>query len=201
MLYHIALFVHITGALLLFIAVGVEWFGLNRLRRAERVEQVQEVCALLRVLGKLFPLSALLILGGGLYMAITVWGFTLAWVDAALILVVAFSIIGQKVSGPRMAAIGKAAFTLPHGPLPASLRARTTDPVLVFVTRTTTLLGWGIVFLMTVKPDLLGTMATLGVTLVIGLCCAQVALRAGHTLPPVSEERADQREMSESAWR
>ena len=201
MLYQIALFIHITGALLLFIAVGLEWLGLNRLRRAERVEQVQEVSALLRVLGKLFPFSTPLILVGGLYMAFTVWGFALAWLDAALALVVVMGILGQRVSGPRMAAIGKMAFTQPHGPLPIGLRERITDPVLVFVTRTTALLTWGIVFLMTVKPALLGTLATLGVALVLGLLCARAALQAGRKPTPEPAEQYIQHELSESARR
>jgi hypothetical protein len=201
MLYQIALFLHITGALLLFIAVGLEWLGLTRLRRAERVEQVQEVGALLRVLGKLFPLSSLLILGGGLYMTITAWGFAHAWLDAALVFVALMSVLGPRVSGPRMAAIGKAAFTLPPGPVPASLRAQISDPVLVLVTRTTALLTWGIVFLMTVKPDLLVTLATLGSTLVLGLLSARGALRAERKPSLEPAEQHTQREMSQSARR
>jgi len=55
MLYHLALFVHISGAVLWFIGLGLEWLGLNRLRQARRVEQVREISALLAVLERLFP--------------------------------------------------------------------------------------------------------------------------------------------------
>jgi hypothetical protein len=134
-------------------------------------------------------------------MAITVWGFALAWLDAALALVVIMGLLGQRVSGPRMAAIGKLAFTLPHGPLPIGLRERIADPVLVCVTRTTALLTWGIVFLMTVKPALPGTLATLGVALVLGLLSARAALRAEHEPSPEPAEQFNQPQVSEPARR
>src|SRR5690348_15200884 len=103
MWYQLALFVHITGAIVLFISLGLEWLGLNRVRRAERVEQVREVSTMLRGLEKLFPVSAVLILTGGLYMAITAWGFAHAWIDAALVTVIAMTVLGNLLSGRRLA--------------------------------------------------------------------------------------------------
>lgn len=177
MLYHIALFVHISGAVLFFIGLGLEWLGLNRLRQAERVEQVREVSALLHVLERLFPLSVVLLLGGGLYMTITTWGFTLAWLDAALVTLAALPIVGPRVNGRRLTRIRQMALAQPDGPLSASLRAQTTDPVLLFWSRIVALLGWWIVFLMTLKPDLFGTLAALGVAAVLGVFFALLAQR------------------------
>ncbi len=201
MWYQLALFVHITGALMLFISLGLEWFGLNRLRRAERVEQVREVSALLRVLGKLFPISTMLILGGGLYMAITAWSFTLAWLDAALAGVVALTVLGNAISARRLGIIGQTAFTAPDGPLSPSLRARTTDPVLVFWSRLAVLLGWWIVFLMTLKPALLGTLVSLGVALLLAVCFAQVSQRALRHQPTDPAQTLANREVAQSAKR
>lgn len=178
MWYPLALFVHITGAVLLFVALGLEWLGLNRLRQAQRVEQAREAMALLRILEKLFPVSTVLILGGGLYMAITAWGFALAWLDAALIAVVAMTIGGNVLSAPRLAAIGRTAFTASVGPLSASLRARTMDPKLVVWSRLSAILGWWIVFLMTLKPGLPGTIVSLVVAGVLAGALAQIAQRA-----------------------
>ncbi len=178
MWYQLALFAHISGAIVLFISLGLEWLGLNRLRQAQRVEQVREVSALLRIMEKLFPISTVLILGGGLYMAITAWGFAHAWIDAALIAVIAMTVLGNVISGRRLAAIGMTAFKEPDGPLPARLREQTTDPVLVLWSRLSALLGWWIVFLMTLKPSLLGTLASLGVALALGVVAAQASQRA-----------------------
>ncbi len=201
MLYQIALFVHITGAIILFISLGLEWLGVSRLRRAERVEQVREVSALLRVLGSLFPISTVFILGGGLYMAITAWSLTLAWLDAALVTVLVTAVLGTLLSERRMAAIGQMAFTQPAGPISARLRARTTDPVLLFWSRISALLGWWIVFLMVLKPDLLGTMSSLGVAVVLGACFALLSQRALRNQPLDPSQTIISRELPEAARR
>jgi len=201
MLYHLALFVHISGAVLWFIGLGLEWLGLNRLRQAERVEQVREVSELLHVLQRLFPLSVVLLLGGGLYMTITTWGFTLAWLDAALVTLTALPIVGPRVHGLRLTRIRQMALAQPDGPLSASLRAQTTDPVLVFWSRIVALLGWWMVFLMTLKPDLLGTLAAMGVAVVLGVLFALLAQRTLRKQFPVSAPTGANQEVSQSARR
>ena len=198
MLYHIALFVHISGAVLYFIGLGLNWLGLNRLRWAERVEQVREASALLHVLHRLFPISIVLLLGGGLYMTITTWGFTLAWLDAALVTLAALPIVGPRVNGRRLTLIRQTALAEPDGLLSASLRVQTADPVLVFWSRLAALLGWWIVFLMTLKPDLPGTLVGLGMALTLGVFFALLALRKQ---PPVPAPTAANQEVSQTATR
>jgi hypothetical protein len=199
MLYHLALFVHISGAVLFFIGLGLNWLGLNRLRRAERVEQVREVSALLHVLHRLFPISVVLLMGGGLYMTITVWGFALAWLDAALVTLPVLPIVGPLVNGRRLTRIRQAALTQPDGLLAASLRAQTTDPVLVFWSRLVALLGWWVVFLMTLKPDLAGTLAALGVALAMGVLFALLAQRVLRKQPSLSAPTAANQEVAQAA--
>ena len=201
MLYHLALFVHISGAVLFFIGLGLNWLGLNQLRRAERVEQVRELSALLQVLERLFPFSVVLLLGGGLYMTITIWGFTLVWLDAALVTLVALPILGPRVHGRRLTFIRQEALTQPDGLLPTSLRARTTDPVLVFWSRIVALLGWWMVFLMTLKPDLFGTLAALGVAVVLGVLFALLAQRTLRKQPPISAPAAADQEVAQPVRR
>lgn len=201
MLYHIALFVHISGAVLFFIGLGLEWLGLNRLRQAERVEQVRELSALLQVLEWLFPLSVVLLLGGGLYMTITTWGFTLAWLDAALVTMIALPILGPRVHGRRLTLIRQTALAEADGPLSANLRVQTRDPVLVYWSRLVALLGWWMVFLMTLKPDLSGTLAALVVALALGVFFALLAQRALRKQPPVSAATAADQKASQAATR
>ncbi|HEY7347918.1 MAG TPA: hypothetical protein VH599_06320 [Ktedonobacterales bacterium] len=201
MLYHLALFVHISGAVLWFIGLGLVWLGLNRLRQAERVEQVCEVSALLAVLERLFALSVVLLLGGGLYMTITTWGFTLAWLDAAPVTLAALPIVGPGVNGRRLTRIRQTALAEPDGPLSASLRAQTTDPVLIFWSRIVALLGWWMVFLMTLKPDLFGTLAALGVAVGLGVFFALLAQRALRKQFPVSAPPGANQEVAQPARR
>jgi uncharacterized membrane protein SirB2 len=196
MWYQIALFVHITGAIALFISLGLEWLGINRLRKAERVEQVRETSALLRVLGTLFPISTVLLLGGGLYMAITVWGFALAWLDAALVGVIAMTVLGNVVSARRLGTIGQTAFLEPDGPLSTRLRALTTDPVLVFWSQLSILLGWWIVFLMTLKPALPGTLVSFVVAVTMAGAIAQASQRALRTRSADEVQTRDRREVT-----
>ncbi len=199
--YHIALFVHISGAVLFFIGLGLNWLGVNRLRRTERVEQVREVSALLQVLHRLFPISVVLLMSGGLYMTITTWGFTLAWLDAALVTLAALPIVGPSVNGRRLTLIRQTALADPDGLLSARLRAQTRDPVLVFWSRLAALLGWWMVFLMTLKPDLSGTLAALVVAVVLGVFFTLLAQRALRKHPPVSAPTLANQEVSQSARR
>ena len=73
MLYSIALFLHVVGALGLFITLGLEWTSLSRLRGAASVEQVREWLPVLGALRKIGGPSALTLLVSGIYMMATVW--------------------------------------------------------------------------------------------------------------------------------
>ena len=55
MLYHVALFAHITGALMYFVGVGLEVIVLRNLRRAQRAGQAQVWLQTGRGTIKLFP--------------------------------------------------------------------------------------------------------------------------------------------------
>ena len=51
--YTIALFLHVTGALGLFVAIGLEWISLPRLRRAASVEHARTWLGVLGTLGRI----------------------------------------------------------------------------------------------------------------------------------------------------
>jgi len=61
-------FLHITGALGLFAALGLEWAGTNNLRRSASATQAREWMKLMCSVGWLQGPSLLLIQGAGLYM-------------------------------------------------------------------------------------------------------------------------------------
>ena len=121
-LYSVALFLHIVGALLLFVLLAVEGFSLRIGRSAARFNQA------------VGPVSALLVLVPGLYMMASSWGWK-AWIGVGITGWVAIAILG--------------AFTgimLLRGRM--SLRAAG----LSWAVRVG--LAVGVVFVMTVKPDL-----------------------------------------------
>lgn len=173
--YSIALFLHIVGALVYFIALGLEQASLISMRRATLVEQVREWLNVYRWLPRLGPLSLILILLSGFYMMISALGWT-AWIIGTLVALVLIGVIGGVIGGPRLGAIQKMA-ARETGPVSASLSQRLNDPLLSISMRIRTAIALGIVFLMVVKPDQTGTLITLVIAIVVGLVAAFPSLR------------------------
>ncbi len=90
---------HVLGAAGLFAALGVELALLHSLRAAQRVEQARRTLEGFKLNGKLGPLSLVLVLLPGIYMASTVWGWGHFWIKASLTLLVAVGALGGAVTG------------------------------------------------------------------------------------------------------
>ncbi len=177
--YSITLFFHIVGALGFFVALGVEWMSVRHLRRAATAEQVREWIRSstgVRRLG-MASMMALLVSGFSM-MAIAHSGG--AWVIVAFWSLVLLSILAVALSFRRMAAIGRAV-TTEDGPVSPGLRQLLHHPLLRIAIQTRVAIALGIVFLMTVKPSLSGSLLAIGVATVLGLASA---------LPMPGRERA-----------
>jgi hypothetical protein len=166
-IYSIALFLHIVGALGLFVALGLEWTGLWQIRSAKTLEQVRAWMGILKSVRKVGFVSMLTTVITGIYMMVKVWGGA-AWIYAtlgSLFLVIA---LAQGITAPRMAAIGKALAT-EKGPLSASFYSLANHPLLWISLQTRAAIALGIVFLKIAKPDSGGSLLTIGVAIVLGL--------------------------------
>lgn len=73
--YTILLFVHVSGAIGLFISMGIWLFSIMAIGRADRVEQVRILAALMPVVRMAVPASAFIVIAAGLAMAQIAWGF------------------------------------------------------------------------------------------------------------------------------
>jgi hypothetical protein len=73
--------------------------------------------------------------------------------------------------------------------------------MLIFWSRIVALLGWWIVFLMTLKPDLFGTLAALGVAVLLGVFFALLAQRTLRKQPLVAAPPEANQEVAQSARR
>jgi Predicted integral membrane protein (DUF2269) len=175
--YTIALFFHVSGAIGYFISMGTWLLALAALRRAQRVEQVRTLTHLIGRLGPLFGISVLLILVTGLYMAITAWSLLTGWIVVALISLILIAPLGTAFIEPHRRTIDRLAQEAPDGPLPQSLEQHTHDPVLLTALQTVTILLLGIVFLMTNKPSLTGSLIVMVVALVLGLVSGVIVSR------------------------
>jgi hypothetical protein len=165
----VALYLHILGAMGLVVALGLEWVVVARLRTAETAEQARTWLGLTAVQRRLGPAALAAILIPGLYLAATGWGGA-GWIVvglAALLLIAAFG----AFNGIRLAAIGPA-LAAETGDLSPERAEQLRDPRFVVSMHARVAIVLGVVFLMTAKPDLLGSLLVVGGALVLGVASA-----------------------------
>ena len=174
-LYTLALFAHLLGVLGLFINLGLQWTSVFRLRRARTVSQVREWTSLLGGLGKLGPISAGLLLVAGMYMTATAWGLSTSWILVSLVTLLLLMALGMAVPFRRLKAIGRAVAEAeaPDGVIPSAMQRQIHDPLLWTSVQVMGSMALGVVWLMTTKPDLVGSLLVLAVALVLGVVSAQ----------------------------
>ena len=180
--YPYALLLHILGVLGLFILWGLELTCMLCLRRARTVAQCREWGRLSRVVLNLFPVMVLLILTGGITMVILAWGWTHAWIDLALGLLVLMATLGPTLQGRRLTALYAEAVAAPDGPVTSALQRKIQDRVAwgSVLTMGGTMLG--IVALMTLKPDWIEAIAIIIVAALLGLMVGLALARPGTSL-------------------
>jgi len=168
--YSIALFLHIVGALGFFVALGLEWTGLRQIRSAMTPEQVRGWMGILKSVRKVGFASMLTTVISGFYMVATHWG-GVAWVIVSLGALVLVIMLSVALTGPQMAVIGKALAT-EKVPVSQTFHSLANHPLLWISIQTRVAIALGIVFLKTAKPDLSGSLITIGVAIVLGLASA-----------------------------
>jgi hypothetical protein len=185
-LYVSALFLHVVGALGFFVALSLEWTSLRHLQRATTAEQVREWLAVFAGVRRVAFASLATLLLSGLYMTAAAWGWV-AWVLIALAAIVLLAVLGATLTGRRMAAIGRAV-AAESGSLSSALRHQLHDPFLRTSVQTRTAIALGIVFLMTVKPDLAGALLAIGAAIVLGLASSLPARGRDQAQEPAGRE-------------
>ena len=143
--YSIALFLHIVGALLLFVLLTVEGLTLRQGTIGARFN---------RIFG---PISALLILVPGLYLVASGAGWS-GWVEAGLTTWVLIAVIGA-ITGISL------------------LRGRMSLRTAAISWSARVGMAVAVVFIMTVKPDLLVSSIAVGFGLVAGLAGSLLTAR------------------------
>jgi hypothetical protein len=165
--YSITLFLHIVGALGFFLALGLEWTGLSQIRSAMTLELVRAWMGILKNVRKVGFVSMATTVITGLYLMLTVWG-GVAWIIVTLGSLVLVIGLAQAVTAPRMAAIGQA-LVMGKGSLSKTFHDLANHPLLAASIQTRVAIALGIVFLKIAKPDLGGSLLTIGVAIALGL--------------------------------
>jgi len=179
MSYSIALFLHIVGALGFFVALALEWMGLRHLSRATSIGHIRERLRDATEARRVGMPSMLVVLASGFYMML-IGRMHGAWVIVAFWLLVLVSILAVALSFRRMAAIGRVV-AADEGPLSPTLRALLRDPLLWIAIQTRVAIALGIVFLMTIKPGLNGSLLTAALAIALGLGSALPRLNRTRT--------------------
>ncbi len=177
-LYTLALFAHVLGAIGYCISIAALLFVLLGLRRAQHVEQVRALLHLNDWSAPVGAVSALLLLAAGIYLALAQWSLLTPWILVALISLLLMVPAVAIVVAPRRSAIVKQlAREAPVGEISPALRQLLHDPVLFAVVQTVAALLIGLIFLMTTKPDLVGSIVVMAVALVLGLAAGTLTSR------------------------
>ena len=184
-IYTIVLFVHIIGAIGYFLSIGTWLFILVGLRRAQRVEHVRALIKLNDLSGPFGAGSAVVLLIAGLYLALTAWSLLTGWILVALISLILMVPTTAALIAPRRSAIVKQlAREAPGGELSEALERHIDDPVLATVCTTVLTLLLGLVFLMTTKPNLVGSLIVMVVALLLGLAAGVLISRMRRVPEP-----------------
>jgi len=166
-LYNLALFLHVVGALGIAAAYATDSIGLAGLRRSTTADEARTWLLTRRWVLITGPASILLVLVSGIYMMATQWG-AVPWLIIAIGSLVAIAVAGGVLTGIPL---GKLTPEIDHAdgllspPVRRALRGRALMLSITIRIGITT----GIVFLMVVKPDWLGSIATIGIATVCAI--------------------------------
>ena len=169
--YLIVLFLHILGAVGLFLGLGIEGTVLKSLNYASTTEEVLSWLTSLKLLRITFAVSTLLLLFTGIYMVIEVWNWT-GWIIMGLIILVALSGLGN-ITGKKIGYIMKS-LSNPPGSLSTEIKEKLSAPFLIKAFKIKILIVAGTIFIMTLKIGWLGSIVTIVIAFLIGLLISGV---------------------------
>jgi len=166
-IYSFALFLHIAGTMGFFITLGLEWTGLHQIRNAATSEQVRAWTGVFSGTRRLGMASMLMIVISGFHLMASSWGWV-AWIIVTLVAMVVMVVLINTLTRPRTMAMGQSVVTEADGVL-SLVHSLAYDPRLWISIQTRLAISLGIVFLMTVKPGMGGSLLIISVAIALGL--------------------------------
>jgi hypothetical protein len=166
-MYSVVLFVHIVGALTLFMALAVEWAILRQMQRVTSLGQAGISIKMSSGLRPLSILSMLIVLGSGGYLASTMEAWGNPWIWATIAGMFAIGVIAVVLTNKRMEEIRRACRD-EDAKLTERLTGQLRDPMLRVSMCLRIAIALAIVFLMVTKPNLGGALLALIIAGVAG---------------------------------
>jgi hypothetical protein len=171
--YVVALFLHLVGAVFLFMAFAVEWVIQARVRSCSSLEQARPWLTAGKPAVMLGAIGGIGVFIPGLYLAAHDALWAAAWIQAAIAASIVIALAGVVFTGPRTRALAKLAMA--GGEAAANATGRLRDPVVFFSLRVRAWLALGVLFLMAAKPGLATTLVTMGAALLLGIVAGVAA--------------------------
>jgi hypothetical protein len=165
-LYSIILFLHVAAVLGLFASLSFEVLSLSHLRRASDLGEVRRWIDPLPGIPAVAISSIFVVLFSGVYLASRMSAFDLAWPKVALVALLLIAPFGA-LTGKRMRAIRRS--SVEASTMKSELLKRLRDPFLKFSLGIRIAVFFGIVLLMTAKPDLWQSVGIVVCSAVLGL--------------------------------
>ena len=165
-IYSIALFLHITGALGFFSAFALEWTALRQIQHAMLSDQAQSWTRILDGARRLGMISMLIALITGIFMTVTAWG-RVAWIIVSLASLILLIVLAMMLTRPRVEALENA-LARERGVLSQNFHGLANHWLLENSFKTRVSIALGIVFLMTIKPELGGSLLVIAIALMSG---------------------------------
>lgn len=164
--YEIVLFVHITSALVLFMAMAIEWVGITKLQHTANRDQVDEWVKTILPLKYLFMgVGTFLLITGG-YMVSAKWDWS-AWIIVSMLLWLFLFLHITLVAGKRIEKLSKL-LKSDSQMSNSELQGFINNLSLINLLQSEIAIGLGQIFIMTVKPDLVGSVCVIIVAVILG---------------------------------
>lgn len=181
-LYQLLVFLHVLGAVGIFVALGIESISLGRLRSAVAPGDARLWVDLLKVPSRLGPAAMITAVAAGIWMMAQGWGRQ-PWIVGSVAGLAGMVALGGVISlrGTRRLRSALAGETGPE--LSDAFRSIHTGTALTASRRLRIAIGIGILGLMTIKPDAAGSWLMLAAAALSGLVASIPFTRAARNRP------------------
>ena len=174
--YSIILFLHVAAVLVLFATLSFEFLSLSHLRHASDLRDVRRWIDSAPGIPLMAMSSILVILISGLYLALRMAAFGLAWPEVTIVALLLIAPFGA-LTGKRMRVIRRCSAEATT--IRPELLRHLQDPFLKISLGIRTVVFLGIVLLMSAKPDWGQSIGIVVCSLVIGLLLGLLSRRTG----------------------
>jgi hypothetical protein len=175
--YHVVLYGHFLALLVGIGAATIIAACLFQLRAAQTVADAAPWGMLAVETEKVFPIAIFGLFGTGAYMTSDVWTWSTRWIDVAIAVLVLLTVLGAGVAGRRAHMLKHALMENGPGPLGEKARKLTCDPALWILSFANPGMVLGVIWNMTQKPGLGGSIAAVAGGFAVG---AALGLRLGR---------------------